>query len=311
MDLGSISFQLKEFAMNSYRVFMIVLLLLLGFCTLQDSFFPAQSATPVYLASLDMNYYKTFGYYAGAVQGAARHANTSAALVLLLGALIFVFQSSFPAYARLRRVMDIAISLAALTLAAPLMLLIAVIIKLDSRGPVFYDQIRVGLNRRRLQGTPVAQFNRRDDNKLGSLFRMYKFRTMRADAETASGAVWAAQGDNRVTRAGKFLRKFRLDELPQFYNVLKGDMSFIGPRPERPEFVKGLNQDLVSYNKRLNIKPGITGLAQVRFSYAASLEDTKKKLRYDLIYLKKDCLLLDLQIFFRTFSTVLFAKGAR
>ena len=297
--------------MNIYRALIIVILLLLGFCTLKDGFFPRQSAAPAYWTALDMNYYKVFGYSSGAVPGPGGNANASAAMILLLGALIFVFQSSVSAYARLRRVMDIAISLVALTLASPLMLLIALLIKLDSRGPVFYSQIRVGLNRRRLQGTLTDQRNRRDDNKLGSLFRMYKFRTMRMDAETASGAVWAAQGDNRVTRFGKFLRKFRFDELPQFYNVLKGDMSFIGPRPERPEFVQGLNQDIVSYNKRLNIKPGITGLAQVMFSYAASLEDTKKKLRYDLIYLKKDCLLLDLRIFFRTFSTVLFAKGAR
>jgi lipopolysaccharide/colanic/teichoic acid biosynthesis glycosyltransferase len=193
----------------------------------------------------------------------------------------------------------------------PIMLITALLIKLDSRGPVFYSQIRVGLNRRRGLGAQNSDVNRRGSNNLGVPFRIYKFRTMRTDAESNGGAVWASVGDSRVTRLGKFLRMSRLDELPQFYNVLKGDMSFIGPRPERPEFVQRLISSIRSYDMRCNVKPGITGLAQVRLRYASSIEDTRKKLRYDLVYLKKDSLLLDLQIFFGTFKTVLLARGAR
>ncbi len=203
----------------------------------------------------------------------------------------------------------------ALIVTMPVMLIVAILVKLDSPGPVLYSQIRVGLNRRGIAGCRRSEKgrrsdDRRDDNKLGSLFRIYKFRTMRNDAE-AKGAVWASVSDNRVTRLGKFLRKTRLDELPQFYNILMGDMSVIGPRPERPEFVQRLNESINSFGKRCNVKPGLTGLAQVRYSYASSIDDTKKKVKYDLIYLEKRCLLLDMKIFFSTFKTVLFARGAR
>jgi len=231
-------------------------------------------------------------------------------LFLAAGLIVFVLQSSGRVYEKFRRALDIIISITALLLALPVMLAVALLIKFDSPGPVLYSQVRVGYNRRHGKAGRTAQ-DRRGDNNLGTPFRIYKFRTMRLDAESGSGAVWASSADSRVTRLGRFLRKSRLDELPQFYNVLKGDMSFIGPRPERPEFVKELNNNIGSYDKRCDVKPGITGLAQVRFSYAASLEDTKRKVKYDLMYLKKVSFLLDLQIFFSTFKTVLFAKGAR
>lgn len=231
-------------------------------------------------------------------------------IVLFLG---FLSQFSKKVYNRARILFDAVISTAALAITLPVMIVAAILIKLNSPGPVFYKQIRVGLNRRKRRKSTqhnIVEKKRNGDN-LGSLFVIYKLRTMYCNAERGTGPVWAKQNDDRITSIGRFLRKTRLDEVPQFFNVLKGEMSIIGPRPERPEFVRQLNKSICHYYKRYYVKPGITGLAQVRFHYASSISDTKKKLRYDLLYLRKGSLLIDLRILLSTFTTVFLAKGAR
>jgi sugar transferase (PEP-CTERM system associated) len=191
-----------------------------------------------------------------------------------------------------KRVSDIFFASIGLMLTSPLFPLIALLIKIDSKGPVFYRQLRVG---------------ERENN-----FLLTKFRTMKQDAETTvTGAVWAQKNDTRVTRMGSLLRKVRLDELPQFVNVLKGEMSFIGPRPERPEFVAKLQQTIPYYVNRHFVKPGITGWAQIKYRYGSSDEDALEKLRYDLYYIKNLSLLLDTSIIIDTIKVVLFGKGAR
>jgi lipopolysaccharide/colanic/teichoic acid biosynthesis glycosyltransferase len=170
------------------------------------------------------------------------------------------------------------------------MLLTALAIRLDSPGPILYRQERVGLG--------------------GGTFTVLKFRSMRTDAE-ARGPVWAAQRDPRVTRVGSFIRLTRIDELPQLLNVLRGEMSFIGPRPERPHFVEQLEQALPFYRDRALVKPGLTGWAQVNYPYGASVEDARAKLSYDLYYVKHRSLLLDLMILLATVRVVLFQRGAR
>ncbi len=192
---------------------------------------------------------------------------------------------------KIRRGFDVLFSIFMLITLAPVMLLAAVAIRLDSKGPVFYRQTRVGLN--------------------GAPFRITKFRSMRQDAEKSGVAVWAATGDSRVTKVGCFLRKYRIDELPQFLDVLRGDMSVVGPRPERPEFVELLQEAIPDYDLRHSVKPGITGLAQVRYSYGASVDDARVKHIYDTEYLKKRSLRLDGRIVVETVAVVLFGKGAR
>jgi sugar transferase (PEP-CTERM system associated) len=191
----------------------------------------------------------------------------------------------------LKRSVDLVLSVIGLALSLPLVALIALAIKLDSRGPVLFRQERVGQN--------------------GRIFVLNKFRSMRADAEDTSGPVWAIPGDPRITRVGKWLRRTRLDELPQFLNVLVGDMSFIGPRPERPEFVRLLQRQLPFYVGRHSLRPGITGWAQVRHQYAASVEDSLEKLKYDLYYVKNLSPLLDLLILLSSVQVILFGRGAR
>jgi sugar transferase (PEP-CTERM system associated) len=191
----------------------------------------------------------------------------------------------------IRRIVSILISLACLALALPLIPLIALAIKLDSPGPVFYRQKRVGRN--------------------GVVFDCFKFRTMRPGAEADTGPTWASDDDPRMTLVGRFLRLTRLDEIPQLWNVLRGDMGFVGPRPERPEFVEWLSREIPYYHLRHILRPGITGWAQVSFQYGASVEDSKEKLCYDLYYIKNISLALDLYILFRTVKIVLFGRGAR
>jgi len=190
----------------------------------------------------------------------------------------------------LKRVMDITIVAISLVLLAPILLLISLFIKIDSSGPVFYKQRRLGFR--------------------GKEFTLYKFRSMISDAEKDTGPVWASKNDERITRVGRILRPFRLDELPQLFNVLKGDMSFVGPRPERPAFVEELKKSIPLYTLRLNVHPGITGLAQVKHTYDTSIEDVKKKLSYDLQYINNMSLKLDLKIFLKTILTVLKQEGA-
>jgi len=191
-----------------------------------------------------------------------------------------------------KRMFDIVISALILILASPIMLVTAVAIFLGSFGsdPVFYRQIRVGLD-----GLPYA---------------VLKFRSMKTDAEK-DGAQYAKKKDSRVTRIGSFIRLTRIDELPQLFNVLKGDMSFVGPRPERPEFVEGYNKRISHYGLRHKVKPGITGWAQICYPYGETEEDTKHKLQYDLYYVKNYSLFLDFTIIFQTLQVVLFGKGAR
>jgi sugar transferase (PEP-CTERM system associated) len=190
----------------------------------------------------------------------------------------------------MRRVVSVLASLVLLLCFAPLLPFIVLAVKLTSPGPVLFSQNRVGKN--------------------GRIFKVYKFRTMRQDAEAKTGAVWAQQNDPRITTIGRFLRKTRLDEIPQLWNVLKGDMGFVGPRPERPEFVQWLVEAIPYYNLRHIIRPGLTGWAQVKYQYGASLEETQQKLSYDLYYIKHISLMLDLMIIFGTIKTVLLRRGA-
>ncbi len=189
----------------------------------------------------------------------------------------------------LKRLFDTAVAALLLVATAPLLAVIAVAIKLNSRGSVLFRQVRVGLH--------------------GETFVLYKFRSMREDAEDATGPVWAAERDHRVTAVGRILRKFRLDELPQAFNVLRGEMSLVGPRPERPYFVELLERQVPFYNLRHYVKPGITGWAQVTYSYGSSIEDAYEKLQFDLYYAKHMSLAFDAEILMRTLRIVLFGRG--
>jgi len=190
-----------------------------------------------------------------------------------------------------KRVIDVVVSFVGLILSAPLVILTAVAIKAESRGPVFYRQERIGQNERH--------------------FTLFKFRSMSEDAEAEIGPVWAAEDDPRVTRVGAIIRKLRIDEIPQMINVLKGEMSFVGPRPERPYFVETLKQNIPYYDLRHSVQPGITGWAQICYRYADSERDAIEKLQYDLYYIKHMSPVFDLQIIFESFKVILFGWGAR
>jgi sugar transferase (PEP-CTERM system associated) len=205
-----------------------------------------------------------------------------------------IFSEGFrlnPTFMFLRRFFSLLVSLALLLAVLPLLPLIALAIKLTSPGPVLYPQKRVGRN--------------------GQVFTCYKFRTMRADAETARGPSWAGKNDPRVTGVGRWLRRLRMDEIPQLWNVLRGEMGFAGPRPERPEFVEWLNREIPYYPLRHVIRPGITGWAQIRYQYGASLEESKEKLKFDLYYIKHMSLSFDLMIVLESVKIVLLGRGAR
>jgi lipopolysaccharide/colanic/teichoic acid biosynthesis glycosyltransferase len=214
-------------------------------------------------------------------------------------------------YSWFKRSLDILLSSIGLIVMAPVFALLAVIIKLDSRGPVFYAQERIGLNRRRAHGNtgPRTQ-ERRGRDTFGRPFKIYKLRTMVVNAEKDTGPVWAKAGDSRVTRVGKALRKTRLDEFPQLWNVLRGDMSLVGPRPERPSFVLSLAESLPDYPKRCFALPGITGLAQVKSRYDTSVETVHRKLQYDLYYVRYGRLMLDLKIMAATLKVMARGEGA-
>jgi len=191
----------------------------------------------------------------------------------------------------LKRTNDILLAVFGLTLSLPVTIITAILIKSESPGPVFYTQERVG--------------------ERGDIFKVIKFRSMRQDAEKNGTAVWAMENDPRVTRVGDFIRRVRIDEIPQMWNVLKGEMSFVGPRPERPVFVEELTASIPYYSLRHSTKPGITGWAQVCYPYGASKEDALRKLEYDLYYIKNQSIFIDLLVIFRTIKTVLFQKGSR
>ncbi|HEX2621769.1 MAG TPA: sugar transferase [Phototrophicaceae bacterium] len=197
--------------------------------------------------------------------------------------------STFSPYAATRRLIELVLSLIGMALFALILPLIALAIKLDSPGNIFYSQERVGLN--------------------GKIFRVYKFRTMVTNAEAQTGAVFSRRGDPRITRSGNFMRKVRLDETPQLLNILRGDMSLIGPRPERPEHVKRLTEKIPFYRTRHVIRPGLTGWAQVRYDYGATDEDALIKLQYDLYYIRHQSVLLDINILIRTIGRVLKMSG--
>jgi lipopolysaccharide/colanic/teichoic acid biosynthesis glycosyltransferase len=208
--------------------------------------------------------------------------------------------------ASFRRAFNVAIAVVALVLTLPLWLLIALAIKLDSSGPVFYTQERVGLDRRR-RGVARDSLRRRSDLG-GRPFKIYKFRTMTVDAEKATGAVWSRDGDPRVTLVGRVLRTSRLDELPQLINVIKGEMSVVGPRPERPSIFAKLRQEIPEYPLRQRALPGITGHAQINLEPDSCVEDVIAKLRYDLEYIGMQSLLVDLLIIVKTLPVMLFRR---
>jgi lipopolysaccharide/colanic/teichoic acid biosynthesis glycosyltransferase len=206
-----------------------------------------------------------------------------------------------------RRAINLVLALIALVIVLPVMLLVAFLVRLTSRGPVLYTQVRVGLDRRVvLLG---AQNHRREHDLGGQPFTIYKFRTMRADAEHGSGAVWAQQADPRVTPVGRLLRQYRLDELPQLLNVLKGEMNIVGPRPERPTIFAELREHIAEYPLRQRAKPGITGLAQINHHYDRSLEDVRTKVHYDLEYIRRQSVTEDLRIMLKTVPVILLRRG--
>jgi sugar transferase (PEP-CTERM system associated) len=206
--------------------------------------------------------------------------------------LIFADGFRFSNFFRLvRRVLNFAVALVGLMLSLPLIPFIVLAVKLSSPGPALYRQERVG--------------------RRGEPFYCYKFRTMRDGAEADTGATWAADDDPRITKVGKFLRSSRLDEIPQLWCVLKGDMHFVGPRPERPEFVDWLSKEIPYYGVRHVVRPGITGWAQVQYKYGNTLEDAREKLQYDLFYIKNASLGLDFLIMFQTIKIVLLGRGGQ
>ncbi len=219
------------------------------------------------------------------------HAPEPTAFVLFLGGITgYLIRFVKKSFLKFKRISDFFLSLFGLTVTLPMLAGAIILIKLTSRGPAFYKQERVG--------------------ERGRIFTIYKLRTMSSSAEKESGAVWARKNDPRVTLIGKVLRKTRIDEIPQLFNVIRGEMSIVGPRPERPEIVRQLKKEIRDYEKRLQIKPGITGVAQVWHKYDESILDVRKKIKYDILYIKRMCLAVDLRIMTETVGVVLTGKGA-
>ena len=213
-------------------------------------------------------------------------------IVLISTGLVgWIIQFARRRFEEFKRCFDTLVSSFGLAVSLPVIGLTAAFIKAVSPGPAFFKQERVGLN--------------------GRTFEIYKLRTMIPDAEKHSGAVWAQEDDPRLIKFGKFIRKAHLDELPQLINVLRGEMSIVGPRPERPVFVEQLSREIPDYAKRLNVKPGITGLAQVFHKYDQTIKDVKKKVKYDLLYIREMCLMVDIRILLRTIVIAAQGKGAR
>jgi lipopolysaccharide/colanic/teichoic acid biosynthesis glycosyltransferase len=208
-----------------------------------------------------------------------------------------------------RRLLNIIAALLLLLLTAPVWIVVALLIKLTSRGPVLYTQTRVGLDLRKSGIRPNDPRRRQDVG--GRPFTIYKFRTMRVGAEDRTGAVWACEGDPRITWVGRWLRQYRLDELPQLINVLRGDMNLVGPRPERPAIVQELRKEIPHYQQRHRALPGITGHAQVNLQYDASLDDVRKKVDHDLEYIQAASAWEDFKIMLKTIPVMLFRRGSR
>jgi exopolysaccharide biosynthesis polyprenyl glycosylphosphotransferase len=191
----------------------------------------------------------------------------------------------------LKRVLDLAAGAVGLAVSMPIMILVALAVRLESKGPIIFRQTRVG--------------------RMGKCFELLKFRSMSDDAEKANGAQWASENDPRVTRIGRFLRKYRLDELPQLVNVIRGEMSFVGPRPERPCFVEELRKTIPYYDERHSVRPGVTGWAQVQYAYGSSIEDAFNKLEYDLFYLQNMSIFFDCAVILATVRIVTTGHGSR
>jgi len=203
----------------------------------------------------------------------------------------FITQYARRHFREVKKALDLTIAGIGIVMASPAIFFTAIVIKIVSPGPVFFKQERMGWG--------------------GKPFYIYKLRTMRVDAEKSTGPVWAQEDDPRLIRFGKLIRKMHIDELPQLFNVLKGDMSIVGPRPERPVFVERLGKEIADYHKRMNVRPGITGLAQVWHKYDETIMDVRKKVKYDLLYIKEMCLMVDMRILLRTILVSAQGKGAR
>ncbi|MEZ4379130.1 MAG: sugar transferase [Gemmatimonadales bacterium] len=208
---------------------------------------------------------------------------------------------------QLIRALNVAVALIGILITLPLWVVIGVLIKLTSRGPVFYLQTRVGYDAR--SGGPRREDSRRSQDLGGRPFRIIKFRTMRTDAEAGGTAVWAKANDDRVTMIGRFLRRTRLDELPQLLNVLRGDMNVVGPRPERPQLVQELRQQIPDYQLRHRVRPGITGHAQVHLQYDTSVDDVRRKVHHDIEYIANRSVWQDLIIMLKTLPVMFFRRG--
>ena len=214
-------------------------------------------------------------------------------------------------HSQLKRTLDLIFASLGMAVLIPFLAIVGTLIKLDSPGPIFYAQERIGVNRRRSRkGASPTGLERRRTGGFGKPFTIYKLRSMVVDAERNTGPIWAAAKDARVTRVGRLLRKTRLDETPQLWNVLRGDMSLVGPRPERAVFVNSLAESLPEYPMRYQALPGITGLAQVKSRYDSSIETVNRKLQYDLYYVRHGRLLLDLKIMAATVKVVARGEGA-
>ncbi|MGQ0764524.1 MAG: sugar transferase [Gemmatimonadota bacterium] len=201
------------------------------------------------------------------------------------------------------RFLNVAVAGTGLLLSLPFLVVAAVLIKLTSRGPILYSQTRVGMDRRWRE--TLAMKERRNDDLGGQVYTIFKLRTMKVDAERFSGAVWAQENDPRVTRLGRFLRKYRIDEIPQLWNVIRGDMNIVGPRPERPSIAARLRRDIPDYRFRNRVKPGLTGLAQINQRYDACLEDVRMKVKWDIAYIERQSLWTDIVIMLRTVPSIL------
>lgn len=206
------------------------------------------------------------------------------------------------------RWLNVVVAAIGLVVTAPIMLIVAALVKLSSPGPVFYTQPRVGLDRRTEEATP-EQLARRKADLGGRVFKIYKFRTMSADSDRA-GQVWASDEDPRITRIGHILRKYRLDELPQLWNVLRGEMNIVGPRPEQPQIFQDLRTKVDAYQRRQRVLPGITGWAQINHAYDQSIDDVRKKVEYDLEYISRRSLSEDMKIMARTIPVMIGKKGS-
>jgi lipopolysaccharide/colanic/teichoic acid biosynthesis glycosyltransferase len=215
----------------------------------------------------------------------------STMVLMASGALAAVVRFTRRRFAEFKRGFDVIVAVIGLIVSAPVLLLAVIAIKTMSPGPVLFRQRRVG--------------------RYGEVFEIFKLRTMIVDAEKQTGPVWASQNDPRVTPIGKFLRKSRVDEIPQLVNVLRGEMSIIGPRPERPEIIPSLAKEIGEYTKRLRVRPGITGLAQIKQSYDANIKDVRRKVKFDILYIKRMCFLTDLRIVFGTILVMATGRGAR